>query len=99
VSFYKNGQIKEKGSFKNDKRDGEYIAYYKNGRVKEKATYSNGKLVGKFLSFGSDARDLETGDQEDETPLFNGDDQKEREKMVDDLLKNFKNFERGQEKS
>ena len=88
ISYYKTGQIKEKGYFRNEKLDGNYIAYYKTGQIKEKATYKNGNIVGKFLSFNEDgsAASGTSFDDSDNTGIW-------EEKDVADLLQDLKHFD------
>ena len=45
-SYYKNGQLKSKGNFKNNKQDGQWRSYYDNGRLKSKVYYKDGKEDG-----------------------------------------------------
>nr|HPN87417.1 hypothetical protein [Smithella sp.] len=90
IAYYKNGQIKEKGFFKNDKREGEYIAYYKSGQIREKATYKNGNCVGKFLAFEEEISGSgETNGSESDTEIWD-------EKDVANLLEELKHFDKKQ---
>ena len=45
-SYYKNGQLKSEGNFKNNKQDGQWRSYYDNGRLKSKVYYKDGKEDG-----------------------------------------------------
>jgi hypothetical protein len=95
ICYYKDGQIKEKGSFINDKRNGTYIAFYKNGQVREQATYIHGKLEGEFLSFDADdPRYQGDDDKDDSCPFTDEIDVKDTGKRIDDLLKNIASFEK-----
>ena len=55
MHYYKTGELKTKGVFKN----GEYsntdtlYSYYKNGKLKEKGIFSNGKKIGWWLYYDS----------------------------------------------
>lgn len=51
IQYYKNGQKKMEGSFKDGHRHGEWISYYKNGNVWSRAHYKNGKLNGLKKSY------------------------------------------------
>ena len=44
LSYYENGEIKEKGDYKNGKKNGESKKYYESGQLKEKISYENGNL-------------------------------------------------------
>ena len=82
---------KEKGGFKNDRRDGDYVCYFKNGQIKEKAAYKNGKLVGRFLSFTEDGASLaeEVSDEEGSRRAWD-------EKEVAGLLHDLAHFDKKQ---
>ena len=45
VSFHLNGQLKEKGAYKDGKPDGAYEEYHANGQLKEKGTFKDGKRI------------------------------------------------------
>jgi antitoxin component YwqK of YwqJK toxin-antitoxin module len=94
VSCYKNGQLKEKGNFRNDKREGEYIAYDRSGRIREKATFRNGKPQGEFQCFYEETDN--TGDDgDDDLPSATGlKSLKEKERRIDDLLKDLREFDK-----
>ncbi len=40
--YYKNGQLRSEGSFKNSKRDGKWTYYYENGKKWAEASYDKG---------------------------------------------------------
>ena len=42
--YYENGQLKSKGTYKNNVPDGVWEEY-KNGRLKSKTTYKNGEII------------------------------------------------------
>ena len=44
LDFYKNGQLKEKRSYKNGKEDGAYERYFEDGQLWDKGSYREGKL-------------------------------------------------------
>ncbi len=91
ICYYKSGQIKEKGLFKRDKREGEYISYFKNGQIREKATYKNGNLTGKFLSFREDGThaDEDSGEDEDSKRIW-------EDKDIGNLLHDLSHFDKKQ---
>lgn len=45
-SYYKNGQLKAKGSFKDNKQDGLWQWYYDEGQLKSKVNYKDGEEYG-----------------------------------------------------
>ena len=45
-STYPNGNIKIQGKFKNERREGEWIAYFEDGKVQSKGVYVKGKRTG-----------------------------------------------------
>lgn len=47
--YYENGQIAQKGSFKDGKLQGDWVAYDESGRKTAMGYYENGKKVGKWF--------------------------------------------------
>ena len=45
-SFYENGQLRRRCTYKDGKLDGLYESFYENGQLKERCTYKNNKLDG-----------------------------------------------------
>ena len=92
-SYYKSGRLKERGAFRNDRRDGEYEAFDREVRLREKAVYRNGKLVGKFLTFGANEA-ASGGTNGDDGAARDGieDEREGNKKVVDNLLKDLQNF-------
>ena len=45
-SYYKNGELKEKGTYKDGEWDGLVESYYENGQLKTKATYKDDERDG-----------------------------------------------------
>ena len=45
-SFYGNGQLKEKKTFKRGTLEGPYIVYHENGQLRGKGAYKNGQRDG-----------------------------------------------------
>ncbi len=43
-SYYDNGQLRAKCTYKDGKFDGSYEEYHKNGQLYKKCTYKNGKI-------------------------------------------------------
>ena len=52
--FYDNGGIKEKGTYKNDEKDGPWVKYHDNGQLFRKGTYKNGKKDGPWVDYKPD---------------------------------------------
>ncbi len=50
-SFYRNGQLKSHGRYKDNKKKGLWIYYYSNGKIKSKENYRYGMLRGYFKSY------------------------------------------------
>ena len=46
VSYYENGQLRERANFKDGKEEGFWEEYYENGQLKSKVNYQEGKKVG-----------------------------------------------------
>lgn len=44
-SYYSDGKIYEKGTYKNNKRLGDWFIFYKNGNMKEKISYKDDKKM------------------------------------------------------
>ena len=42
VWYYKNGQLRSKGTHKNGKEEGPWVTYHKNGQLESKGTYKDG---------------------------------------------------------
>ena len=49
LKYYDNGQLMEKGNYKEGK-EGEYLEYHENGQLKIKRNYKDGKLEGIFMA-------------------------------------------------
>jgi hypothetical protein len=49
--FYKNGQLKEQGTFTDNIKDGEYVAFFENGTIKERGNFRMGKPLGNFFYY------------------------------------------------
>ena len=45
TEYYKNGQVKVQGSYKEGKRDGEFKAFLKNGKSAGSVLYKDGKII------------------------------------------------------
>lgn len=54
VEYYKNGQKKIEGAFKNEQREGEWMYWYENGKLWSRGSFKNGKSEGRFLSYNED---------------------------------------------
>ena len=49
--WYRTGQVKSNGSYKDGKEEGEWIFWYENGQMKSKGIYKDGKQEGKYISW------------------------------------------------
>lgn len=56
TEYYPNGNIKIKGTYKNNLRHGEWQYFYKNGQLWSKGTFINGKSNGKFIIYEEDGK-------------------------------------------
>ncbi len=54
TEYYPNGQIRIKGTYKNNKRDGEWIYYFEDGKVWSQGTFKDGKSDGVFTVYNKD---------------------------------------------
>ena len=52
--YYKNGQIKYVGIFKDGRMDGKGIWYYENGRIWKEDNFKDGKIDGKWTFYNED---------------------------------------------
>ena len=51
-SYYENGQLEEKGTYKDGELDGPFELYNDNGQLYEKGTYKDGERCGEWLEDG-----------------------------------------------
>ena len=51
ISYYKNGQIKEKWNYTNGERNWEFISYYENGQIESKWNFEEGIPIWEFISY------------------------------------------------
>lgn len=59
VSYDENGNIRESGYFKNDKREGEWISYYEKDKISEKKYFKNGNLNGEYTTYYNNGQLME----------------------------------------
>ena len=52
VTFYSNGQLKEKGTYKDGERDGAWEQFYDTGQLKSKGNFKNGEGLLKWFDKG-----------------------------------------------
>ena len=50
-TYHKNGQLREKGNYKNNSKEGLWVEYYENGQLREKGEYKNGWIYGLLECF------------------------------------------------
>ena len=53
-TFYSNGQVKEKGVYRDGKREGRWQQFYADGQLKSKGDFENG--VGVVKRYGKDGQ-------------------------------------------
>jgi len=58
--YYKNGQKKEEGTYKDGKEDGLWTYWYKNGQKMYEGAYKDGKADGKWTRWYEDGQKMET---------------------------------------
>ena len=51
VTYFKNGQVWIKGSFKNGNWDGQWVDYHENGQLFREGNYENGRKNGLWVSY------------------------------------------------
>ena len=50
-SYYEDGQLDEKGNFKDGKQEGPWIGYYDNGQLESKVNLKDGKIEGPWIGY------------------------------------------------
>ncbi len=58
ISWYANGQVLEKGTFKDDGRNGVWTRWHENGQMYEKGTYKNDEKVGLWVEWNEDGEEV-----------------------------------------
>jgi antitoxin component YwqK of YwqJK toxin-antitoxin module len=51
-TYHENGQLEEKGTYKDGELDGPSESYYENGEVFIKGSWKDGKKCGEWIEFG-----------------------------------------------
>ena len=46
--YHENGQLKEKGNYKDGKKEGEWLSYHENGQLFTKENHKDGKEEGEY---------------------------------------------------
>ena len=57
ISWYTDGQIKEKGRANNGKRHGQWTKWHENGQMHEKGTYKDDKKSGLWIQWDNDGEE------------------------------------------
>ena len=57
ITWYSDGQIKEKGRANNGKKQGPWIKWHENGQMYEKGTYKNDKKYGLWIQWDKDGEE------------------------------------------
>ena len=60
-SFYSNGNLKEKGEFIGDERDGIWHYYYENRQVNQKCIFEKGKLMNIYFKYLKNGKRVDSG--------------------------------------
>jgi antitoxin component YwqK of YwqJK toxin-antitoxin module len=55
-SYYRSGQLKEKGTYRDGELEGLSEEYYKNGQLSEKGTYKDGEPHGPFEGYSKNGQ-------------------------------------------
>ena len=55
-SYYRSGQLKEKGTYRDGELEGLCEEYYKNGQLSEKGTYKDGEPHGPFEGYSKNGQ-------------------------------------------
>ncbi len=58
ISWYPNGQISEKGTFRNFKRNGVWTRWYENSQKYEEGTYKNDEKDGLWIQWSEDGEEV-----------------------------------------
>jgi antitoxin component YwqK of YwqJK toxin-antitoxin module len=63
--YYENGQIEEKGSYRDGEYDGPFERYYENGQIEDKGSYRDGEYDGLFERYYENGQIEEKGSYRD----------------------------------
>ncbi len=58
ITWYTDGQIKEKGQIKNGKRQGQWKKWHENGQLFEKGIYKNDEKYGLWIQWDRDGEEI-----------------------------------------
>jgi antitoxin component YwqK of YwqJK toxin-antitoxin module len=61
IKYDEDGQLSDKGSFKNGLREGEWVRYYDNGQLSRKGSYKNGKKEGEWVRYHENGQLMSRG--------------------------------------
>ena len=56
VTYWENGQLSQKITYKDGKWDGPYVSYHKNGKLSKRETYKNGLQNGPSVGYWKNGR-------------------------------------------
>ena len=51
-SYFENGQLEQKGTYKDGELDGPYEIYHENGQLREKGTFKDNEKCGEWFEDG-----------------------------------------------
>ncbi len=58
ISWFRNGQIAEKGTTKNGERNGSWTRWHENGQKYEKGTFKNNEKYGLWIQWDEDGKEV-----------------------------------------
>ena len=61
ATYHENGQLEDKGNYKDGKRDGLWVSYHDNGQLWYERTYKDGKTDGPWVKYKKNGSVLEQG--------------------------------------
>lgn len=59
--YYENGQLKLSGSYKDDRKNGQWIYYYENGVISDESWFKDGELHGRSNTFYKNGKQRSSG--------------------------------------
>ena len=65
IKFYRNGQKREEGTFKDGEKDGVWTEWYDNGQKEKEVTYKDGKQDGKWTGWNENGEKRYEGTSKD----------------------------------
>lgn len=66
TDFYSEGEVRAKGSYRNNRRSGQWVYYFRNGNIEQRGSFLNGRYDGQWIWY------YESGQVWREESYFNG---------------------------